>query len=74
MDYVLIFSLAGGVAVVLVLAVTKFALRWMVRLVIAGLLLLVALGGARLWLNQTATHFDTKPRPTSIRRASPDRQ
>jgi len=45
MDYLLIVSLVGGVAIVFLLAVAKFTLRWLVRLVIVGLLLLVALGG-----------------------------
>jgi len=75
MDYLLIVSLVGGVAIVFLLAVAKFTLRWLVRLVIVGLLLLVALGGvAWWWLERPATQSDTKPRSTPARRASSDRR
>jgi energy-coupling factor transporter transmembrane protein EcfT len=75
MDPVLVICLVAGIALVLLVFAARIALRWVIRLVIAGLMLLLALGGlAWWWLNQSSRQPDNKPRPTSNRRASSERR
>jgi energy-coupling factor transporter transmembrane protein EcfT len=75
MDSTLLICIVAGIALVLFLFAARIAFRWVIRLVIVGVLLLLALGGvAWWWLNQSSRQPDTKPRPTSNRRASSDRR
>jgi energy-coupling factor transporter transmembrane protein EcfT len=75
MDPILIISIVAGIALMLLVFAARIALRWVVRLVIVGLILLLTLGGAAWWwLNQPSRQPDNKPRQTSNRRASSDRR
>ena len=74
MDSTLIACLVGGIVLVLaVFFVAKLAIRWMVRLLIVALMMVLALGAAAWWwLNQPSRQIDNKPRQTN-RRASEQR-
>jgi len=75
MDPTLLISIVAGIAVVFLVVAARVALRWIVRLVIVGLVLLLVLGGAAwFWLNQSSRQPVNKPRQTSNRRASSDRR
>jgi energy-coupling factor transporter transmembrane protein EcfT len=75
MDTTFVICIVAGIALVLLLFAARIALRWVIRLVIVGLMLLLALGGvAWWWLNQSSRQPDNKPRPTSNRRASSERR
>jgi energy-coupling factor transporter transmembrane protein EcfT len=75
MDPVLVICIVAGIALVLLVFAARIAFRWVIRLVIVGLMLLLALGGlAWWWLNQSSRQPDNKPRPTSNRRASSERR
>ncbi len=63
MDPLLIISIIGGVALVFLLFGARLALRWMVRVILLGVLLLTALGGAVWWwLDQRPPQSENKPR------------
>ena len=75
MDTTLAICIAAGIALVLLVFAARIAFRWVVRLVIVGFILLLALGTAAWWwLNQSSRQPDNKPRQTSNRRASSDRR
>ena len=75
MDPLLIICIICGVALVLFIFLAKIALRWIVRVIIVGALLLVAIGGVTWWwLNRSAAQPDSKPRPTSTRSANSNRR
>jgi energy-coupling factor transporter transmembrane protein EcfT len=75
MDTTLVICIAAGIALVLLVFAARIAFRWVVRLVIVGFILLLALGTAAWWwLNQPSRQPDNKPRQTSTRRASSDRR
>ena len=70
MDTTFVYAIVAGVALVLLLFVARVAIRWIIRLVLAGLLLVVVLGGvAWWWFNQSPRQTDS-PRPTATRRAT----
>ncbi len=74
MESSLVYAVVGGIALVLIFFIARLALRWAIRLVIIGLLIVAALGGvAWWWLNRT-TQSDAKPRTTPTRRATTDRR
>ncbi|HEX6730944.1 MAG TPA: hypothetical protein VF074_13060 [Pyrinomonadaceae bacterium] len=75
MDPTLVICIVAGIVLVLFLFAARIALRWVIRLVIVGLMLLLALGGvAWWWLNQSSRQPVNKPRPASNRRASSERR
>ena len=68
MDPLFVIFIICGVALVFFMFLAKIALRWVVRVIIVGVLLLVAIGGVTWWwLNRSTAQPDTKPRPTSTR-------
>ena len=71
MDTTLIYSLIAGVVLVLVFVIARVALRWIFKLAVIVLLLLVILGGAAWVLfNYSPRHSEPKPRSTPTRRAN----
>lgn len=75
MDQLLLFSLAAGVGLVFLLVVGKFALRCVIRLMIIGLVVLVAAGGfAWWWTSPRAQHGEAKAGSTPAKRTGPDRR
>lgn len=74
MDPLLIISIVCGIAVVFLLFAARLALRWAVRAVLLGVLVLTAVGGGVWWwLDQRPPQFDSKPRQT-VRGANSNRQ
>ena len=74
MDPLFIAAIISGIALVFLIFAARLALRWMVRLVLAGVLLLAVLGGAAwFWLNHSSRQSETKPR-TSTRTNNSNRR
>ncbi|HEY8226535.1 MAG TPA: hypothetical protein VIG25_14750 [Pyrinomonadaceae bacterium] len=66
MDPLFIIAIISGIALVFLIFAARLALRWIVRLVLAGVLLLAILGGAAWWwLRQSSTQFETRPRTSN---------
>jgi len=73
MDHLFLFSILGGIALVFLVVIARFALRWAVRFVVVCLLLAVLGGAAWLW-SRRATQTEPKPRSSSTRRAASDQR
>ena len=66
MDPLFIIAIISGVALVFLIFAARLALRWVVRLVLACVLLLAVLGGAAgLWLNHSSGQSENKPRSSN---------
>ena len=74
METSLVYAVAGGIALVIIFFIARLAIRWAIRLVIIGLLIVAALGGVGWWWLSRTTQSDAKPRATPTRRATPDRR
>ena len=76
MDQALAYAMIAGLALVLLFLVVRFAFRWIIRLVIIALIVLIALGGtAWWWFNKPSSRQpETNVRSTPTRRASSDRR
>jgi hypothetical protein len=72
MDNTLIYSLVAGVTLVMLFVAARFALRWLLRLAIIGVIILALGGAAWVWLNYSAGK--SKPRSSSTRRVTPTQQ
>jgi len=74
MDTTLLYSLFVGVGLIFVFLAVRIAVRWIVRLAIIALFILIAIGGAA-WLlrDKSIRQPESKPRATPTRRASIDR-
>jgi len=73
MDTTLLYSLLVGIGLVFVFLAVKFAVRWIVRIAIIVLFILLVLGGAQWLLHGHSQQPATLPRPTPTRRTSIDR-
>ena len=76
MDQALAYAMIAGLALVLLFLVVRFAFRWIIRLVIIALIVLIALGGmAWWWFNKPSSRQpETNVRSTPTRGASSDRR
>ena len=74
MDSTLTYCLLAGLGLVFLFVLVRFAFRWLIRIAIAGLIILVAGGAIWVWFNQSSPTPESKPRSTSTRRAATDRQ
>jgi len=75
MDPLLLIAIISGVALVLLVFAARLALRWIVRLILIGVLLLAILGGGTWWwLNQSSPKSENKPRPSSNRGSNSNRR
>lgn len=74
MDATLIYALLAGIALVMLFVAARFALRWAFRLAIICLILLIMLGGAWFWYNDSDDRRETKPRTAPTQRVSTNRQ
>lgn len=75
MDSLLIIAIISGIALVLLVFAARLALRWIVRLILIGVLLLAILGGGTWWwFNQSSRQSENKPRPTSNRGSNSNRR
>jgi len=74
METSLVYAVVGGIALVLIFFIARLAIRWAIRLVIIGLLIVAALGGVAWWWLSRTTQSDAKARATPTRRATPDRR
>ena len=72
MDSTLAYSIAGGIALVFLFLLAKFAVRWVIRLAIIAVILAALAGAAWVWFNSSSSPSDKKPRSTPTR--STDRQ
>ena len=67
MDSTLAYSIAGGIALVFLFFLAKFALRWAIRLAVIAIILAALAGAAWVWLNSSSSSPDKKPRSTPTR-------
>lgn len=75
MDHLFLFSLAAGVGLVFLIVLGKFALRWVVRLVLIGIVTLFAVGGiAWWWTSRSVLHDEVKPRSSTSKRTTSERR
>jgi ABC-type enterobactin transport system permease subunit len=74
METSLVYAVVGGIALVLIFFIARLAIRWAIRLIIIGLLIVAVLGGVAWWWLSRTTQSDAKPRATPTRRATPDRR
>jgi len=74
MDATLTYCLLAGLGLVFLFVLVRFAFRWLIRFAIVGLILIVLGGAVWVWLNQSSPSPESKPRSTSTRRGSTDRQ
>jgi energy-coupling factor transporter transmembrane protein EcfT len=74
MDTTLTYSLLAGFAVVLLFIVARFAMRWIFKLAVVGLLLIALGGAAWIWFNHSPRQSESKPRSTPTRRAGTNQQ
>ena len=68
MDNSIVYLIAGGITLILLFFIARLALRWIIRLFLIGIILVLALGGAAWWWfsNPTAQR-ENKPRPAATR-------
>jgi uncharacterized membrane protein YqjE len=74
METSIVYAVVGVIALVLIFFVVRLAIRWAIRLVIVGVLLVAALGGVAWWWLSRTTQSDPKPHATPTRRATSDRR
>jgi hypothetical protein len=77
MDSTLLYSLIVGIGLVFVFLAVKFAVRWIVRIAIIVLFILLMLGGAQWLLRgklQQPQQPTAQPRSSPTRRVSIDRR
>ena len=75
MDPLLLIAIISGIALVLLVFAARLALRWIVRLILVGVLLLAILGGGTWWwLNQSSPKSENKPPPSSNRGSNSNRR
>ena len=65
MDSTLTYSLLAGLAIVLLFVIARIALRWIFKLAIILIALVLLIGAAWFWFNQSPHPPESKPRPTS---------
>jgi len=74
MDPLLLYSILAGVTIVFLICAVRFALRWLIRFVLIGFVLIVLSGVAWWWMKRPNLLPDSKARPTTTRRASSDQR
>ena len=63
-----IYLVVGAITLILLFFIARLALRWIIRLFLIGLILVLALGGAAWWwLSSPAPQRENKPRPAATR-------
>ena len=67
MDNTLVYCILAGVGLVFLFAAAKFALRWLIRLSIIGVILAVLAGAVWVWVNYHSSPSPAPSRP--VRRA-----
>jgi hypothetical protein len=72
MDFTTIFIIAGVVLLAIFFLIARLAVRWIVRLIIIGVILAFLVGGGGLWwwTTRLAPTPKPKPRPTPTRRSA----
>ncbi|HSE24063.1 MAG TPA: hypothetical protein VLB68_20515 [Pyrinomonadaceae bacterium] len=68
MDHTFLYSILAGIALVFIIVAARVALRWLVRIALAGVLLLVVVGGLAWWWYRAPARSQTDPRPNTSRR------
>jgi energy-coupling factor transporter transmembrane protein EcfT len=71
MDNTLIYSIVGGVAVVMLFVAARFAFRWLIRFAIVGVIMTALVCAAWIWSNYSSSAQKTPP---TTRRTSTSRQ
>ena len=74
MDPTLTYCLLAGLGLVFLFVLVRFAFRWLIRIAIVGLILIVLGGAVWVFVKQSSPTPEAKPRSTSTRRGSTDRQ
>ena len=68
MDISIVYLVVGGITLILLFFIARLALRWIIRLFLIGLILVLALGGAAWWwLSNPAAQRENRPRPAATR-------
>jgi energy-coupling factor transporter transmembrane protein EcfT len=68
MDNAIVYAVVGGIALVLLFFIARFAIRWAIRLTI--FVLILVLGGAAWWWFKQPSEHENRPRPVPTRRAT----
>jgi energy-coupling factor transporter transmembrane protein EcfT len=74
MESTLIYAVIAGIAMVLIFFSARVAMRWLLRLVVVGLILLLALGGVAWWWLADSNRANTQQRPTNSRPSNSNRR
>lgn len=75
MDPLLLLAIISGIALVLLVFAARLALRWIVRVILVGILLLAILGGGTWWwLNQSSPKSENSPRQSPNRGSNSNRR
>jgi len=68
MDNSIVYLVVGVITFILLFFIARLALRWIIRLFLIGLILLLALGGATWWwLSNPAAQRENRPRPSATK-------
>ncbi len=67
MDHTYLYSILAGIVLVFIIVAVRVAFRWLVRIALAGIVLLVLVGGIAWWWYREPARSQTE-RPTSSRR------
>jgi len=59
MDETLLYSLAAGLGIVILIVFARFAFRWFIRLVVVGVILVVLGGAAWVWMSSSPGQSET---------------
>jgi hypothetical protein len=68
MDHTFLYSILAGIALVFVIVAARVALRWLVRIALAGILLLFVVGGLAWWWYKEPAKSSADPRTNTSRR------
>ncbi|HET6862543.1 MAG TPA: hypothetical protein VFH91_05830 [Pyrinomonadaceae bacterium] len=68
MDHTFLYSILAGIVFVFIIVAARLAFRWLVRIALVGIILLVVVGSLAWWWFRGPARPQTETRPTTSRR------